>query len=288
MTGDIVTKSSIESSRRTHFPSYDGEDGVKYKRYDFSFIPDFGFLASNEPLAKNIELKLSFDREIGLLGVLDWSSQSGDVHDLLKKPLVLKDCHSVTEYISSDELRNHYDSIESSPLVYNYDESEVIIRSLDQNETSLRLEAIHGGNIPTYLFAGVIESVALNGHVKKTSTGFLQNNVKEFNININGHSVNGYPVKSEINCATFPFVKWLESTNRLHNNMIGETFSMYTFKKNFLWSHHFEVEETSNGWLSIDLKLSEAYTTNMSLVIWLISPCALSLDKFHQIEKIKM
>ena len=282
---DIVTQAEIEFGRRDGFPSFTIE-GVKHRRYDFSIIPDFGFLASAEPLAKNVELKLCFDRESAKMSVLDYTGD-GDA-STLEKPWVIKDCHSVTEYISSPDLRSQYESIQHGPLVYNYDESEVIIRSLPQGETTLRLDAIHGGPIPSYLFAGVVPTEALQGTKDLTCTGFTQNNVTEFGININGHSVNGYPVKSEIGANTFPFLKWLESTNRLHNNMTGKSFSLVDFKDNFIWSHHFEVEETSSGWISINMKLSEEYSKNMSLVVWLISPFTLSLDKFNQIEKIKV
>ena len=282
---DIVTKAEIEYGRRNAFPTVT-HDGITYRRYDFSIIPDFGFLASADPLAKNVELKLSFDRELAKMSTLDYTSDGDD--KILDKPWEIKECHSVAEYISSPDLRSYYDTIEHSPLVYTYDESEVVIRTLPQNETTIRLDAIHGGQIPTYLFAGVIPTDAIQGSPSKTCTGFTQNNVNEFSININGHSVNGYPIKCEIGASTAPFVKWLDTTNRLHNNMSGQSFTLDNFKHNFIWSHHFEIEETSSGWISINMKLKEAFTDNMSLVIWLISPCTLSLDKFNQVEKNKI
>ena len=282
---DIVIKTEIETGRRKAFPSMTN-NGVVYHRYDFSIIPDFGFLASAEPLAKNIELKLSFDRELAKMSVLEYIEGGDD--SILEKPWVIGDCHSIAEYVSSPDLRSQYETIQHAPLVYNYDESEVVIRTLPLNETTIRLDAIHGGPVPTYMFAGVIPTESLQGSKTKTCTGFQQNNVTEFAININGHSVNGYPVKSEVGACTYPFLKWLDSTNRLHNNMTGQSFTLENFKDNFIWSHHFEIEETSSGWISINMKLKEGFTENMSLVIWLISPFTLSLDKFNQIEKIKV
>ena len=88
------------------------------------------------------------------MSVLDYSSPEAENHALLKTPWVIKDCHSVTEYISSPD---HFETIEHSPLVYYYDECEVILRSLDQGEISIRFEAIHGGNMPS-----VIGKCALN------------------------------------------------------------------------------------------------------------------------------
>ena len=60
------------------------------------------------------------------------------------------------------------------------------------------------------------------------------------------------------------------------------------FKANWLFSHKFECENASQGWLGIQLKLKESFTEPMSLVIWLVNPTALTIDKFHQIEKINL
>ena len=56
----------------------------------------------------------------------------------------------------------------------------------------------------------------------------------------------------------------------------------------FIWSHKFEAESTSSGWIGIDLKLSEAFTEQMSLVIWIINPTAITMDQYYQIEKINL
>ena len=56
---------------------------------------------------------------------------------------------------------------------------------------------------------------------------------------------------------------------------------------NFM-SHKFEAEMTSQGWIGVNLKLKEEYTVPMSMVIWIVSPNALTIDKYHQIEKINL
>ena len=45
---------------------------------------------------------------------------------------------------------------------------------------------------------------------------------------------------------------------------------------------------TSQGWIGINLKLSTEFTAQMSMVIWIISPNALTIDKYHQIERINL
>jgi len=64
--------------------------------------------------------------------------------------------------------------------------------------------------------------------------------------------------------------------------------NMQSFQFNFIWSHKFEAESTSSGWIGIDLKLSEALIEQMSLVIWIINPTAITMDQYYQIEKINL
>jgi len=40
--------------------------------------------------------------------------------------------------------------------------------------------------------------------------------------------------------------------------------------------------------IGVNLKLKEEYTVPMSMVIWIVSPNALTIDKYHQIEKINL
>ena len=264
------------------------KDSVKYRQYDFSYIPDFGFLGSMDPLAKNVELRLNFDRAPKSYSVMDYTGSGSD--DDLKKdgPWKINDCHCVTEYISSPDLRSYYDTIQHSPLTYDYEDFVVITRPLDEKQKTLRVDGIQGGNLPIYMFAGIIDSSAIDGTKEKTVTGFRQFGVNQFNITLNGQSVNGYPIKCAKDRCTYPMVKWLDSTNRLNNNLSGRTMAVKSFRENFIWSHYFEVEESPNGWLSLDFKLDEGYEKNMTLVLWLICSYRLSLDRFNQIEIIKL
>ena len=79
--------------------------------------------------------------------------------------------------------------------------------------------------------------------------------------------------------------KFYDATNR-YMNMTANGLTFSIFKSNWLYAHRFEAEPTSQGWIGIHLELSEAYTTSFTLVVWSIQNCALTVDKFHQIEKI--
>ena len=75
-------------------------------------------------------------------------------------------------------------------------------------------------------------------------------------------------------------------TSRHYNVYAGKQFSMQEFKYNFIWSHKFEAESTSTEWIGIDIKLSKVFTEPISSVIKIINTTAITIDQFHQIEKV--
>ena len=236
-----------------------------------------------EPLLKDCELKLRFERAPWNVAV-----QAVNENPAALDSIEIKDVYAISEYISSPQWRKYFDKINGSPIMYEYQESEAIIKTLPQNETEIRLDGVKGGNLPTYLFAGIIPQSSLNGDAKHSSTCFKSYGVKEFNITLNGNSVNGYPLIIKNECPVLPLHKFFDTTNRLQNIYTGENITQKDFKNNWIWSHKFECENSAQGWLGINLKLEDAFDTPMSLVVWLINPTALSLDKFHQIEKINL
>ena len=264
-----------------HFEPYEKDGDTGTYRYEFAFIPNFGFLASPEPLLNNCQLKISFDRA-------NWANAITE-YDTITKPctlLEIEDCHAVAEYVSSPRIQNYFETIDTSPIVYNYEECDVLIKSLPKNETEIRFDNLRGGNVPTYIFAGLIPQQNLNGDPKLSSTRFKHYDVEEFNIMLNGNSVNGYPIHVKHGSPTYPFYKFLDVTNRLYNNECGSSLNLHSFGLNFLWSHKFEVETDGYGWVGISMKLEKGFTVPMNLVVWVITDTTLSIDKFHQIEKI--
>ena len=248
--------------------------------YDFCIIPNVGFLGNNDPLPVNTEVKLSFDRASPSVAIL--SDADPDVN------LVIKDCFAMTEYISSPNLRAYFDGINTSPIKYDFEDCEVYTKSIPQGETNIRFDNLCGGNVPSHMFIGIIETAALNGDYALSSTKFSPHSVSQMNISLNGNSVNGYPVRVQSERPVIPMSKFVDCTNQIQSVDAGATLNSSEFMFNWLWSHCFEAEETSRGWLGIDFKIDEAYDTPMTMVVWIISPTCISIDKFHQIEKINL
>ena len=75
--------------------AYATQAGGKYT-YDFCVIPLVGFLGNQDPLPKNTEVKLSFDRTNPRISLM----AAAEIEDL---NIEITDCYAMTEYISSPE-----------------------------------------------------------------------------------------------------------------------------------------------------------------------------------------
>ena len=284
---DMYNMDSATLSKKTEIISrrkLPGEVLTTGKRtYEFIFVPNCGFLNSNMPLLSNCELRLSFDRATAEVALVQ---NTGTVTtDLTSKVIAIKDCYAVTEYVSSEKLRDHFSRIESRPIKYQFDECDVTLKSIPERMTNLRLDNIRGGNSPTCIFIGLIKTTALTGSFAESSVGFHRNKVESINITLNGRTVNGYPIQVSESPVNVMY-NFFDVTNRFMNPLAGECPSYSTFKCNWLYAHKFEAESTSQGWLGVHLTLTEAFTEPYTLVIWSSYNSAITIDKFHQVEKV--
>lgn len=270
------------AARRLNKP-VDGGKADQTFRYEFLLIPKSGFLGSPELLVKDVELQLRFDRAAVACAVV---GTKPDMSAVTLNELEIKNCYAIVEYVSSPAIRQRFDSIEMRPFPYDFDQCDVITKSLSQNETTIRIDGFHGGNLPTHLFAGIISKEANEGSLTTSSTNFAANNVEMFNITLNGVSVNGYPIEVTPGDIMYPMFKFNQTVGKLGNIDAGDGFTPNGFECNYLWSHAFDGEITADGWLSIEIRLHEPYTKPMELVVWTVKPRRITIDKFKQIEKI--
>ena len=131
MSAEELAENSTLAERRK---SCGITNGTK-KRWEFAFSPCIDFLASADPLVNDTELKLRFDRAPGNLAFL----QSGAVTDVLgDDAIAIKDCVAITEYVSSPQMRDYFSTIENSPIVYEYEETDILIKNIPMNEKEIR------------------------------------------------------------------------------------------------------------------------------------------------------
>ena len=277
---DLITSASVIAKRRANY-NFKKVGGKNIYTYEFVFIPNLGFLGDSLPLLTNCELKLNFDRAQGSAAVMSTTNKAVPF-------LEIKECHAVTEWVSSSKLKNYFSGIDYNPIVYSYDEIEILNKSLPMNETSFRLDNLRGGNIPTYLFAGIIPKEAITGDLGLSSTNFAENNVTELNISLNGRPVTGYPIRIKDGSETYPLFQFNDTVGRTYNNKCCAGLKKVTFQSNFIWAHRFEAEETSQGWIGIDIKLSKPFTKNYVMIVWLVNKMSVSIDKYHSVERLSL
>ena len=236
-TAQFVENDPLIRLRRTGANRAKDSDENEVHQYEFIIVPNFGFLGSPDPLIKDCEMKISFDRskpELVLMKIVDNAADLAQIK--------IMDCVAITEWVSSPGLRSYFSSIDNRPIVYEYEEIDVNVLSLPANRTNFRLENVKGGNVPIYIFAGIIESDALNGNGELSPTCFERNNIDEFSIMINGSACNGYPISVRNGSPTMAQYKLIETTNRLCNMTCGATPRFSDFAYNWLWSHKVEAE----------------------------------------------
>ena len=207
---DALTK--VEKSRQSYITSANSA----YVVYDLLFKPPTGILNSTKPLLPKTEMIISFDRAPAELSLL--SKEQNFESPLSGKVLELTNVFMRANYISSPFLRNYFNTVSTKDISYKYDECSVYHKVLPQGSTVIRLSNIIGGNTPSFIFCGIIKSSALNGHFEQASTRFQRHHVKEFDLTLDGYSLNDFPITSDDNSALMVYEKFIRTTNRKFDN----------------------------------------------------------------------
>ena len=127
-TSTELTKATDYQNNRTSCAVKVGDTN----RWEFVFCPNVGFLGSPDPLIKDCELKLSFDRAQAYNSVLRL-----DGEERITKPFEIKDVVAISEYVSSESMINYFDKINYSPVRYEFDDCDVLglITKLQNNQS---------------------------------------------------------------------------------------------------------------------------------------------------------
>ena len=249
--------------------------------YEFIFVPNSGFLSSPDLLVNNCEIKIMFDRAKALNSLIQLSGA-----ETIDDVLTIFDCEAYTEYVSSPKLRTEFSSITTRPIIYEYDEVEVIIKNISSTETNPRFPNLRGGKLPSYMFVGLLPQKCLEGDIERSSTFFRSQKVKHMDITLNGSSVSGFPMKISQGSSILPYFKFLDTTGRLFDIDTGSTISAAEFEYNYLWSYKFEAEDSTTGWTGVSFEMDDKVPEEMLLVCWFVYSCAISIDKYNQVERL--
>lgn len=239
----------------------------KDKSFTYILSLEGGILNCNQPLLNNTEVKLSFDRALASVGLLYRKIGSDIVQPttLDNKPLDITDPYIEVEYVSSPYLRNFYAQIEDRPVTMRYDDCNIYMKTINKDQSMIRVSNIMGGLTPDYLFAGMVQTDALNGDFLQSSTRFFDPDYREICITLNGMPVQGYPMSLDENGVKL-YYKFLDTIGRTKKSLAGSTIDFRFFKGCYCFiGHHFEGEATNEGWIGLDIKLNKALAADATL-----------------------
>jgi hypothetical protein len=257
---DSVDKTALEE-RRT-FPAGDDTNA----ELEIVHYLEGGILNGIQPLPSNTEVKLSFDRAKAAMAFLYSKDVAPFPTDLDNEVIDLLDPYLEVEYITSPYLRNYQSQIVDRPLTIMYDDCNVYLKSIQKGISTIRVDNLMGGLAPDYLYAGFIRTDALGGDFKLSSTCFAMLPIEYTNLTMNGMSVQGFPISSSYAFPLKLFCKFNETNGKTKKTMAGGslTFQEWCWTSSLI-SHKFEGEQTNEGWMSFDLKLSSPTTQEYTM-----------------------
>ena len=251
-----------------------GEDEASGKTRYQQFVLNLegGILNCNQPLLPNTEVKFSFER-LPARYALFYEKMTDPKATTLdpNKPIDIMDCYLELEYVSSLYLRNLSSQIIERPITYHYDDCQIYMKDLPKGAQTLRVNSLCGGLTPEYIFAGFMPAKCFDPDFIQTSIQFDNPNIQSACITLNGAPVQGYPISCLIeNNPMQLYSKFLDSIDKWKKSAAASTLPFTAFAQNFcLLSHHFEGEQSNEGWIGFDVKFNKAtgndYTFGINL-----------------------
>jgi len=245
------------------------EDGNIDKTTLYVLSLEGGILTCPQPLLNNTEVKLSLVRALASIGLLyrEYGENVTQPTSMDNQPLELVDPYLEVEYVSSPYLRNFYSQIIDRPITFRYDDCNIYMKTVNSGQSMIRVNNVMGGLTPDYLFAGLIKSDALNGDFNLSSTNFFNPGYKELCITLNGMPVQGYPMAID-EPGVKMYSKFVDTIGKSKKSIAGSTVDCRFFAQYYCWiSHHFEGEQTNEGWIGLDIKLNKALSQDVTLGI---------------------
>lgn len=253
------------------------DDGNVDKNIYYVLNLEGGILSCPQPLLDNTEVKLSLDRALASVGLLyreyleGTSNTAAQPKTLDNKVLDLIDPYLEVEYVSSPYLRNFYSQIVERPITWRYDDCNIYMKTISSGQSMIRVNNVMGGLTPDYLFAGLIKTNALNGDFWLSSTNFFPPEYSDVCITLNGMPVQGYPMAVD-EFGVKLYSKFIDTIGRSKKTFSGSILQTQYFVQYYNWiSHHFEGEQTNEGWIGLDLKLKKPLAEDVTLGMYLLS-----------------
>ena len=218
-----------------------------------------GFLNCPQPLIPNTEVKFTFERLPATYSLFYSDTKTTLPTSLNGKVVQITDCYLELEYVTSPYLRNLNASIVEKPITYHYDDYQIYLKDLAKGAQTFRVNSLCGGLTPEYIFAGFMPAKSFDPDFMTTSVVFQNPGIREACMTLNGAPVQGYPITMFLpNHKEQLYSRFLDTIGKSKKTASGGTISLDTFGTDFcLISHHFEGENTNEGWIGFDVKFNK-------------------------------
>ena len=105
------------------------------------------------------------------------------------------------------------------------------MRTVNKDQSMIRVTNIMGGLTPDYIFAGFIRSDALNGDFNLSSSCFAHVGQTEATITLNGMPVQGYPISDNPLLPVKFYSKFVDTIGKTKKTIVGDCIDARFFNK---------------------------------------------------------
>ena len=177
----------------------------------------------------------------------------------------MKDVYLTVPFIR-DETTFHLErNAISKPLKINYDDFIIKRFNIPTGSTSVMLNNVLTGTLPSKLFWGIQTSESFTGSYENSSTRFNRHDMVKASLYVDGKELSDYPIKMSENHISVPFVKFLQDTDKQNNGYLSKLISMEEYSLgNFILSSTFQPNET--GSVSFGFEFEKTIKQDLILV----------------------
>ena len=261
---------AITATQKTEFATLrEGSDDNEFEIY---MSVDSSIFGSTDLLPSNTPVDLSFERsgsEISSIIMKD-ITMTAEVNNL-------KDVYLTIPFVCDEQLFQLERNAISRPIKIVYDDYVIRRFNLPTGSTSVMLNNVMSGELPTKLFWGLQDATSFTGSFNTSSTRFTQYKMLKSNLYIDGKEVSGFPMTMSSDHITIPYVNFLYNTDKTQNGLLSTTLSMSEYENgNFILSA--SINKNSSGSLSFGFEFEEPVSSDIILVTCGMMDKTLKLD----------
>jgi hypothetical protein len=261
---------AITASQKTAFA--DLREGTASNEFEIYMNVDTSIFGSTDLLPSNTAVDLSFER-IGA----EISAISMTTIEFASVVNELKDVYLTVPFVHDEETFHLERNAISRPLKINYDDYNIRRFNVPTGSTSVMLNNVMSGEMPSKLFWGLQDALSFGGSFNSSSTRFHQFKMSKVTLYLDGQEMSGFPISMTEEHWSVPYVNFLNNTNKSQNGLLSTTLSMSEYNNgNFILSH--TLNRNMTGSLSFGFEFSEPVKTDLIMVTCGMIERTLKLD----------